>query len=622
MQKKIIVWLSILVALLVLLHFLKTPIFRYVLNQNIPSVERRYDLRIEYSGARIAKLSNIVFDSLHIVHPNSKTSVAFKKVNTQLPIHILLKLKSKLKNNTIRREHTCADTTFYSNRILFHLNRLNSMLINLSEPLYSLYTHCSFSCSKLCLQYGKNGKTSVSGSNFECNRGNFSLLFLVSTDSGNQQFFTESKVNRSSHSVTINTTFEDGYTFPLIQSELGTPAGMDSLSINLEDVSPENKGIRLGLKSNLYGLRAQHNRLADSKVFIDSVGLYLSSNHSEQIITIDKPSYASFNQISIPFSLTSTLHSGPEISLAVSDHIFEGNNIFESIPKGLFKRIENIKVDGNVSLTASIDVDFCKTDSLKIFAKLSPQGFTIKQYGNTDFRELNRGFTHRIHVNDTTTKAIVLDTVNPSFCPLNQISHHVINSAIVTEDGGFFRHKGFDAEAFSYAISRNIKDKKLARGGSTITMQLVKNLYLDKKKTIARKAEEAVIVWLIESQHLVSKERMLEIYLNIIDWGPNINGITEAAQFYFQKKPIDIELNEAIFLASVIPRPSHFTNYFDSNLELKKHMPEYFKNVSSTMLLRKMISEEEFAELDTTVQLKGKAREILEFNKTPKQGTF
>lgn len=615
MSRKIVISISIIAALLVLLYFLKSTIFRYALDKKVQSIERRYDLRIKYSGVKISGLSNMLVDSLYILHLSSNTSIIINSINAKVSIPQLLKLKTKPNSVSPAKEYVDADSFPSSKGKVLLLNRLNSMAISLSKPTYALYTNSNISCSNLRLEYGKNERVSVSTTGFESIRGNFSSNFVISSINGKHLFFAKGKVNPENHSASLSVNFQNRYTFPLIESELGRSIGMDSLNFYVKGTSPKNKEIHLELKSKFYGLHVQSSRLAESTVFIDSLGFSLSSHHSAQTITIDTASHASFNQITIPFCLTATLGNSPQVILSVSDHIFAASNIFESIPKGLFKNVENMEVDGNVSFALNLNIDFNQIDSLNIFAKLTPKNFRIKQYGETDFRELNESFIYKIYLNDTTVKEIAIDTLNPNFCPLNRISQHVINSVIVSEDGGFFNHKGFDSEAFSYAIARNIKDKRLARGGSTITMQLVKNLYLNRNKNISRKAEEALIVWLIESQHLVSKERMLEIYFNIIDWGPNVHGITEAAQFYFQKKPINIDLNEAIFLASIIPRPAYFTSYFDSVLELRKHMPEYYQNLSSIMLLRGMISEEEFENLDASVELKGEAKQVLQLKK-------
>jgi membrane peptidoglycan carboxypeptidase len=95
-------------------------------------------------------------------------------------------------------------------------------------------------------------------------------------------------------------------------------------------------------------------------------------------------------------------------------------------------------------------------------------------------------------------------------------------------------------------------------------MQLVKNVFLSRKKTLARKAEEILIVWLIESQRLTTKSRMFEVYLNIIEWGPGVFGVGEASQFYFAKPAASLEPLECAFLASIVPMPKSYAYFVDS----------------------------------------------------------
>lgn len=111
----------------------------------------------------------------------------------------------------------------------------------------------------------------------------------------------------------------------------------------------------------------------------------------------------------------------------------------------------------------------------------------------------------------------------------------------------------------------DLKERRFARGGSTISMQLVKNVFLNRRKNIARKLEEALIVWLIEQNRLTSKERMFEVYLNIAEWGPGVYGLLEASEFYFGKRPSQLTLEECIYLASIIPKPKHYRSSFEAN---------------------------------------------------------
>ena len=136
---------------------------------------------------------------------------------------------------------------------------------------------------------------------------------------------------------------------------------------------------------------------------------------------------------------------------------------------------------------------------------------------------------------------------------LPRIPKDAINAVIVAEDGTFWTHKGFDWFEFRESIERNIKEGRPARGASTITQQLVKNLYLSSSKNPLRKLNEWVLTWYMEQT--LSKQRILELYLNVIEWGRGIYGIEAASQQYFGKSASGISRGEAARLAAVIPNP-------------------------------------------------------------------
>jgi membrane peptidoglycan carboxypeptidase len=182
---------------------------------------------------------------------------------------------------------------------------------------------------------------------------------------------------------------------------------------------------------------------------------------------------------------------------------------------------------------------------------------------------------------------------------------------MTSEDGGFYLHRGFIQDSFRESIITNIKEGRFVRGGSTISMQLIKNVFLSRNKTIVRKLEEALIVWLIENQQVCSKERMYEVYLNIIEWGPLIYGANEASRFYFNKDASKLTLAEAIFMASIIPRPKYFKYNFDENGHLRASMADYYRLVSTKMLNKGWITLQDFDRLVPDVELKGPARLML-----------
>jgi monofunctional glycosyltransferase len=155
--------------------------------------------------------------------------------------------------------------------------------------------------------------------------------------------------------------------------------------------------------------------------------------------------------------------------------------------------------------------------------------------------------------------------------PLSRISKDAVNSVIVAEDGTFWSHGGFDWFEFRESLERNMKEGRAARGASTITQQLVKNLYLSSSKNPLRKLKEWALTWYME--HTLSKQRILELYLNVIEWGRGIYGIEAASQVYFGKSASAISREEAARLAAVIPNPRRFhvdkeTRYLERRSEM------------------------------------------------------
>jgi membrane peptidoglycan carboxypeptidase len=122
-------------------------------------------------------------------------------------------------------------------------------------------------------------------------------------------------------------------------------------------------------------------------------------------------------------------------------------------------------------------------------------------------------------------------------------------------------------------------------------MQLVKNVFLTREKTLSRKLEEILLVYILENNRISTKERMLEVYFNVIEWGPNVYGIGEAAQFYFQKRPAELNLNECLFLATIVPKPKGFMYRFDSEQQLKSFARQQNDFLTRLMLRRKLLTE-------------------------------
>jgi monofunctional glycosyltransferase len=142
---------------------------------------------------------------------------------------------------------------------------------------------------------------------------------------------------------------------------------------------------------------------------------------------------------------------------------------------------------------------------------------------------------------------------NQGWVPLGQVSRHLVHAVVAAEDPKFFGHEGIDWEAVRESVETNVKRGRFVRGGSTITQQLAKNLFFTTKKSVVRKLREMIVASWMEQD--LSKKRILELYLNVIEWGDGVYGCGAAATRYYGKAVGSLDETEAAGLAAMIPSP-------------------------------------------------------------------
>lgn len=173
---------------------------------------------------------------------------------------------------------------------------------------------------------------------------------------------------------------------------------------------------------------------------------------------------------------------------------------------------------------------------------------------------------------------------------LNDISKYARWAIILSEDWSFYHHHGFDLEQVKVALQDMIKGHRF-RGASTITQQMVKNVFLTEERTIWRKLHESILT--LKAESVLNKNRILEIYLNVIEFGPNIYGIKKASLHYFGKLPHAINPREAAFLAMLLPSPKRYYLSFRKK-KLTSFARERMKVILGKMRMGKIISPEEY----------------------------
>ncbi len=257
-------------------------------------------------------------------------------------------------------------------------------------------------------------------------------------------------------------------------------------------------------------------------------------------------------------------------------------SLFEAIPHALRTDLDGLQWQGSIGLTFKANGFFSDISDVEhAFELTTSDDFAVVSWPEMrDINMLSKGFTHRvIDPNALVEHDIVIP---PSLYPIvigdmpiyvprqteddiremyphwvifDDINPWLIQLITTTEDGSFFTHKGFSPLQVKAAMARNIARKSFSRGASTISMQLVKNIFFDRTKSVSRKFQEVLYTWLMESVVQIPKKRIMELYFNVIEFGPEIYGIEEAAKFYFGKRSRDLSLKECAFLMAIIPNP-------------------------------------------------------------------
>ncbi|MBK0369473.1 transglycosylase domain-containing protein [Flavobacterium agrisoli] len=397
---------------------------------------------------------------------------------------------------------------------------------------------------------------------------------------------------------------------PYLDERYQLIASFDSIRLNIDNIQKSRGKLHIDGFSSIVNLKINYPKIASKDVLIKNALFDYRFLLGEDFISVDSTSTMQLNQIKLhPYASYQTAND-TIYTLKIAIPKMQAQHFINSLPNGLFTHFEGMKATGNFDYKLDFKFNKNKPNTLVFDSKLNKENFKILQYGEANLNKLNGEFTYRAIINNVPQRPILVGVANPNYTPLTDISPYLQKCVLTSEDPSFFHHRGFINEAFKQSILKNIRTKKFARGASTISMQLVKNVFLTREKTLSRKLEEILLVYLLENNRIVSKSRMLEVYFNVIEWGPNVYGIGEASRFYFQKAPSDLNLNECLFLASVIPSPKKFMYKFNNQGNLKEFAIKNEKFMRNLMLRRGVLVTEDTV-AQKPIQVSGNARSYL-----------
>jgi hypothetical protein len=373
---------------------------------------------------------------------------------------------------------------------------------------------------------------------------------------------------------------------PYLEKKMRMKFSFDTIRTELKNADYSGDAFKITGSWAVKNLMINHPKIAANDIVVSNARFDADLLIGKNYIALDSTSKVFLRDAVFRPYIKYTLSPTKIYEMKIHADEQDAQNMLNAFPQGLFESLEGLKVSGKVKYDLSFYLDSSMPDSVRFRSSLTPVQFKILQWGKTNLQKINNPFVYTPYEYGKPMRNITIGPSNPNFTPLSQISNNFKNAVLTSEDPSFMTHKGFVSESIRKSFAVNFKEKKFVRGGSTISMQLVKNVFLSRNKTLARKAEEILIVWLIENNRLVSKERMLEVYFNIIEMGQNIYGIGEASRHYFGKSPSQLTIGEGIFFANIVPRPKIAMFKFRGDGGLKDYLYPYFKYIGRIMARR------------------------------------
>ncbi|TCD29681.1 penicillin-binding protein [Pedobacter psychrodurus] len=419
------------------------------------------------------------------------------------------------------------------------------------------------------------------------------LKSTIDVNNNESTWHVDGYVNPGSKELSF-TAYADGkkLELPYLNNKLHAKISFDTLQTELKNAKYSGDDYKISGSWSVKNMLINQPRIASKDIIVQSAKLDADVLVGPNYIALDSTSTAYLKNAQIHPFVKYTLGKNKIYELKLNAEEQDAQGVLDAFPQGLFESLEGLKVQGKVKYNLNFYLDTKIPDSVRFSSTLTPVDFKIVQWGKTNLQKINSPFVYTPYEYGKPMRDITIGPSNSNFTPLSSISKNFINAVLTAEDPSFFTHNGFVEESIRKSIAVNFKEKKFKRGGSTISMQLVKNVYLSRQKTLARKAEEILIVWLIEHNHLVSKQRMLEVYFNIMELGQNIYGIGEASRYYFGKQPADLTIGDGLFLASIVPKPKASMYKFMADGSLKSYMFNYFRFMGNIMARRGLVASD------------------------------
>jgi hypothetical protein len=565
----------------------------------INKADKEYDLILKIENAGFVDLSTVSFKNITVV-PRGKDSLA-RIINFRVGVKLFPLLLGDIKLSEIKLDRgfinlvkrdslSNFDFLFRKKKEVaeekteMDLGRLANNLIN--QLLYKIPDDMDIRDFEIKFK-DDSGSVSLFTRSATIDGGDVNSTILVN---GNESVWhVKGTVDPGDKQLDLK-LFADNkkVELPYLEKRFGLKLNFDTAMTEMRGVNRSGSQLEVNGSWRVKNMLVNHRRIAGNDIIVPDASLDADMVFGKNFIAIDSTSTIHLKNIQLHPFIKYTVGPSKIYELKLHTEELDAHELINSFPKGLFESLEGIQVTGKLQYDLNFYLDSQNPDSVIFNSKLKNEGFKVLKWGKTNLQKINSAFVYTPYEYGKPMRDIIIGPENPNFVPIDQISPDLKNALLTAEDPSFYSHNGFVEASIRSSIITNFKAGAFKRGGSTISMQLAKNVYLNRQKTLARKIEEILIVWIMENGKLSSKQRMFETYLNLIEWGSNVYGIGEASRYYFDKHPSELDLGEGIFLASIVPRPKSGLYRFEGDGSLRPGLSSYFNFIGGIMARRGM----------------------------------
>lgn len=317
--------------------------------------------------------------------------------------------------------------------------------------------------------------------------------------------------------------------------------GLDELALDIPLFSREPlRGLAFGIAARTHvGIATGQIVVERSRFLMPALGLYANAQ-------------AEFGPTRSVVDLDATLPRRP------------AQGLLEALPAGVTDSLIGTRLEGELGARLHLFLDTDDPEAVAVDFELDAESFRVAEFGPLApiASMAEDDFVWHVRTFDGTTRRI--GPGDPTWVRLDEINPLTYRALVAAEDDRFWIHAGIDHRAIVAAARANLEAGDVVRGGSTISQQVVKNLFLNHDRTLSRKLQEAFLTWQLEQY--VPKRRILEFYINLAHWGPHVYGIRDAAMAYFDHVPSQLTLRESVFLAAILPNPTLFGEQYTQGI--------------------------------------------------------